>query len=335
MFRIKLFIVFLFTLLSHLQAEELNLKISLKNGTDGGIGRADTIKLIALQGGMTPIGEFQNKQGDFLLEKINFPDEAPVLIQVSYKGANYNKMVPPTPMFRNKVQEITVYEITSDFKGMDVKSLMQILREENSVRVYKIFLIENNSNPPQSFYNKNSPLEIYVPKEATEVFGQLKQGDSKMGIPLTLTDGVKGKILDRPILPGSSELQISYSLPAKSLADISFKDEFSFEDKKSPRVIFFKPKDMKVEVKGAIGKEEIKDNIPQGLGALRVTYPAASSVEISVTGGSFEPEEDPHSAESRKVRNGTLFTTWDKSALGVIGIIGVLFTLSFVFVYRK
>ena len=141
--------VFLFLMsLSYLQAEEIELKISLKNGTTGGIGKADTIKLIALQGGMTPIGEFQNKQGDFTLEKINFPDQTPVLIQVSYKGANYNKMVPPTPVFRSKVQEITVYELTSELKDIEVRSLMQIIREENLLRVYKIFLIENKTNPP-------------------------------------------------------------------------------------------------------------------------------------------------------------------------------------------
>ena len=117
MFKLKIFISLFLLFFSYLPAEEINLKISLKNGTTGGIGKADTIKLIALQGGMVPIGEFQNKQGDFVLEKINFPDEAPVLIQVSYKGANYNKMVPPAPMFRTKVQEITVYEVTSEFKG--------------------------------------------------------------------------------------------------------------------------------------------------------------------------------------------------------------------------
>ena len=102
-------------------AEELNLKISLKNGTSGGVGRADTIKLIALQGGMVPIGEFQNKQGDFVLEKINVPDEAPLLIQVNYKGANYNKMVPPKLPCLEQKQEITVYESTSEFKNIDVK----------------------------------------------------------------------------------------------------------------------------------------------------------------------------------------------------------------------
>lgn len=335
MLGLNLFIIILISLFSQLGAEELNLKISLKNGTNGGVGRADTIKLIALQGGMTPIGEFQNKQGDFVLEKINAPDEAPLLIQVNYKGANYNKMVPPAPMFRTKVQEITVYETTSEFKNIDVKGLMQIIREENTVRVYKIFLIENQTNPPMSFQNKQSPLEVFVPANATEVFGQLKQGDSKMAIPLNLVDGQKGKVLDRPILPGASELQISYALPAKSLSDVSFKDEMNFEDKKSPRVIFFKPRDMKIEIKGAVTKEEIKDNIPQGLGALRVIYPQSSPVDISVVGGSFEPEEEHHSAETRKVRNGTIFTTWDKSVLGVIGILGLLFTLSFVFVYRK
>lgn len=335
MFKSKIFLSLFFLFFSYLPAEEINLKISLKNGTTGGIGKADTIKLIALQGGMVPIGEFQNKQGDFVLEKINFPDEAPVLIQVSYKGANYNKMVPPAPMFRTKVQEITVYEVTSEFKGIDIKSLMQIIREENSIRVYKIFLIDNQTKPPRSFQNSESPLEVFVPAEAKEIFGQLTQGDSKMGIPLNLRDGVKGKALDRPILPGTSELQIAYVLPAESLADISFKDEFSFEDKKSPRIIFFKPKDMKINIKGAKEINEINESIPQGLGALRAIYPESGAVEISVSGGKPEIEEIQQTSQNRKVRNGTIFTTWDKSLLGVVGIIGLLFTFSFLFVYRK
>ena len=328
--------VFLFLMsLSYLQAEEIVLKISLKNGTTGGIGKADTIKLIALQGGMTPIGEFQNKQGDFTLEKINFPDQTPVLIQVSYKGANYNKMVPPTPVFRSKVQEITVYELTSELKDIEVRSLMQIIREENLLRVYKIFLIENKTNPPRSFQNTTTPIEIFVPSEAGEIFGQLTQGDSKMGIPLNLRDGAKGKIVDRPILPGTSELQIAYTIPAESLADVSFKDEFSFEDKNSPRIIFFKPKDMKIEIKGSIEQKDIKEEIPQGLGAIRASYPNSKSVEVAVSGGKPEVEEMTQGSQNRKVRNGTIFTTWDKSLLGVIGILGLLGTLSLVFVYRK
>ena len=172
MFKLKIFISLFLLFFSYLPAEEINLKISLKNGTTGGIGKADTIKLIALQGGMVPIGEFQNKQGDFVLEKINFPDEAPVLIQVSYKGANYNKMVPPAPMFRTKLQEIIVYEVTSEFKGIDIKSLMQIIREENSIRVYKIFLIdmnedylENNSNERKVIDYLSGMTDRYIKKQ--------------------------------------------------------------------------------------------------------------------------------------------------------------------------
>ncbi|HMV41800.1 MAG TPA: hypothetical protein PK079_16245 [Leptospiraceae bacterium] len=329
----RLVFLFLFLFITGLNAEELNLKISLKNGTTGGVGQADSIKLIALQGGMVPVGEFSNKSGNFVLEKVNVPDGSPILIQVSYKGANYNKMVPPAPNFRNKVQEISVYETTSDRKNIEVRSLLQIVREENLVRLYKIFLIENKSNPPRSFQDKNNPLEVFVPAEATEVFGQLTQGDSKMGIPLNLVDGKKGKMIDRSILPGSSELQITFVLSAKSLGDISFKDELNFEDPKSPRIIFYKPKDMKVELKGSMSTEEIKENIPEGLGAIRAIYSETNSVEISVAGGNFEPEEPR--TNSPKVRNGSIFTTWDKSVFAVIGFLGIFFSLSFLFVYRK
>lgn len=333
MFRKNVWIVILFFIVSSIQSEEINLKISLKNGTTGGVGQADSIKLIALQGGMVPVGEFTNKSGDFKLEKLNIPDGAPVLIQVNYKGANYNKMVPPAPNFRNKIQEIAVYETTSDLKNIEVKSLLQIVREENLVRIYKIFLIENKSNPPRSYQNKENPLEIFVPKEATEVFGQLTQGDSKMGIPLSLVDGKKGKVLERPILPGASELQITFVIEAKSLASISFSDELNFEDPKSPRIIFFKPKDMNVDLKNAVSKEELKENIPEGLGAIRAIYSPTSPVQISVAGGSAEQEETQ--TTSRKVRNGSIFTTWDKSLLAVVGFLGLFFTFSFLFVYKK
>lgn len=337
MLRLKLLLLLFFVLFSQLQSEVIDLKVSLKNGTTGGIGKADTIKIITLHGGMGSIGELQNKQGKIVFEKINVPDDSPILIQVSFKGANYNKMVPPTPAIRNKEQEIIVYDTTSDSKNINIKNLLQIIREENAIRIFKIFLVNNETNPPQSYIDEKNPLDIYIPSDAQEIRGQLNQGDSKMGIPLTLKDGKKGKIIDRPLLPGNSEIQISYTLSAKSLADISFKDEFSIEDKKIPQIILFKPKDMKVSVKGATEVKDIKENIPHQLGALSVFYPANSSIEISVSGGSADQEvgEEMNSSNSRQVKNGTIFTSWDRSLLAVIGFLAMFFSFSAIVFYRK
>ncbi|MCB1177413.1 MAG: hypothetical protein KDK36_07535, partial [Leptospiraceae bacterium] len=129
-----------------LLGEDWTPKISIKNGSTGTVGKADTIKLIALDSGMKPVGEYKEKVGEFTLPKINIPDGAPILIQAIYKGVNYNKMVPPAPQFRSKVQEVIVYEKTNSTKDLEVQSLIQIIRLKNFLNIHKVFLLNNKSN---------------------------------------------------------------------------------------------------------------------------------------------------------------------------------------------
>lgn len=326
---------YLFLLLSAgLSSEELNLKISLKNGTTGGIGQAESVKLLALQGGMVPVGEKNNVSGSFTFEKVEAPEGVPILIQVISSGVNYNKMVPPVPAIRAKLQEIMVYNTTIKPDDVAIRSVIQVLREEDFLRVYKVYLISNNTHPPMSYFDKENLPEIYVPENAVQVFGQLTQGDSKMGIPLSLPNGKEGKVLDRAILPGMSELQISYAIPAEDIADVKMEDKFLFEKRETERVIFYRPPDMKIQVNGALDVKQLNDaDIPEGLQGLIVRYPDTKKVEIAFKGGT--PIRQAANPNERKIVNGTLFASWDKSLLGVIAFLGILFSLSFIFVYRK
>lgn len=329
----KLFFIFLafFSVFS----EDLSLDVSVKNGTNGSFAKVEKLKVIALQGGMIPVKEVENVSGNFKLDGIAIEPSSPILLQATYKNNTYNKMIPPTPEFRKKLQEIFVYEPTSSLKNFDIRSLLQIIREQDSVLFYKIYLIENKTSPPLSFYSDENPLKFYIPENAKNLSGNLIQGSSKMPIPLQFVDGIskEEKILKRGILPGISELQISYSLDAKDLGDVNFNDKEFIQIETAPKIIFYKPKKMNVEVLNSKESIPIENDIPEGMGAFKVKY-SATGISVKVSGGKPEVKisEEPN---SRKLVNGKYFTSWDKSLLGVIAVMGILFSLSFLFVYKK
>ncbi|MFA4793983.1 hypothetical protein [Leptospira kirschneri] len=323
----------LFLIQSPTDSEELDLKIRIKNGTTGKEGNIESLKVIALQQGMIPIKEIGPSNGSFVIPKLSVPDQTPILLQAKYEGVNYNKMVPPVPILRSGIQEIVVYEKTKDKSFLRTRSAMQISRGRDFLRVFKIFLISNNTIPPKSFQDEQNLFEIFVPSEATEVMGQLTQGDSRMPIPLSFRDGPNGKLLDRAILPGNSELQISYTIPASNLSTVTFKDRMLTEKEEGFRAIFSKPQDMEISFIGASKQERIQEDAPSDMKAFKVSYPSPKfEVSISVSGGA--PILDMETQKvNRKIENGTWST--ERSLLGLVAILGFLFTLSFIFVFRK
>ncbi|TGK12399.1 hypothetical protein EHO60_09135 [Leptospira fletcheri] len=333
------FIPFLFLVFGgfavSLQAEEVELQVILKNGTKGGEGSAEKVRAFALEKQMIPlsVGEIGPVRGSFRLPKVEAPNGLPILLQVTYGGVNYNKIVPPVPMMRAQPQEITVYEKTQDRSAIKTKSLLQITRSKDALIAFKVFILHNNSIPPRSFQNDADPIEIFVPSEATDVSAQLTQG-AGMGIPLQLRPGKQGWILDRPILPGTSQLYVSYSIPANNLASVTFKDKLLFEKNDGERVVFAKPKDMELSFVGAKNLKKLEADVPEDVKAYSVAYSAPrQEVTISVSGG--KAVESFSSDQERNIENGKIFVSAEKTLLGVVAVLGLLFTLSFLFAYRK
>jgi hypothetical protein len=308
--------------------ENWNPKISIKNGSTGKKGQAESIKLIALQGGMVPIGEFSNKEGDFELGPIQVAEGVPILIQAIYKGVNYNKMIPPVPEMRSQIQEIIVYEKTDSTKGLLVQSLIQITRVTDALRIHKVYLLKNTTN----FSIENSDrMQVFIPKEAKEISGQLTQGKKGMPIPLSLQEGTKGKKIDRAILPGESSLQISYTIDSKKTEKTTLEELPILEDSNS-LVVFLKPEDMNLEVQGAKSTIIQESDAPEGMGVVSIEFEKEKSFSLVVSGG--EPFVEQVKAQQRVV-NGNIFTTPEKSLYGVLAMLAIFFSLSFIFVYKK
>jgi len=321
--------VFLFLLPSMSYAEKTSIFGSLKNGTTGGMGKADSIKLLALQSAMLPLAEIGPQTGSFRFPPVEAPEGAPLLVQVTYKGVNYNKMIPPVAKFRSASQEVLVFDTGNNWKDISVKSLMQVMREKAGIRIFKLFLLDNTSSPPRSFQSEDRQIEYFVPKEAKEVFAQVQQPGSKMAIPLGQPEGKNGgKILDRALLPGVSELQISYFIPNEVEV---ITEQLLLESESGSYPIFLKPEDMKPEIVSGGTLTRLEKDIPPGLGAYSlIALDPTKIVKLKFVGGKPVPAMTNGSPE---VANGTILTTWDSSLFAVIGLISLLFTLSFVFVY--
>ena len=285
----------------------------------------DSLKIITLEGGMNVLKEYKNISSPFSLEKLEVPDSIPILIQVNYKNVNYNKIIPPAPMFRQKEQEIIVFENTKDASVLRTRSLLQAIKEEEGFRIYKIYIIENVSNPPRSFVQTETPLEIYIPESALHLTGSLLQEGSRMAIPLQFTDGTKGKNFQRPILPGKNELQISFFMNTQG-SDLQLKDKVLFESDSNSRPIFIKPTDVETQFANAISSKEIKEELPPGIRAFSVQYPKDVPLEISLKGGT--PQRQTTDGTREQI-NGKWFYSYDRSLAGIALVLAFLFFLKY------
>lgn len=298
--------------------------------------RVEKITLYSMLESQAPIAEYKNIDANFEFKDVKLPTDSPILVQTIYKGTPFNKFFLSFAELVSKKIELTVYETSNELKQMNVRSLLQISREKDYLKILKVYLLENSSNPQISYYNKKQPLEVFIPEDAFDLQGELINPNAKMGIPIEFLESTSdSKKIDRAFLPGNTEIHIQYNIPAPSLADASFKERMFFEDKDGYKVIFFKPEKMNVTIKNATKIEKL-DNPPEAMGALRVGY-SNKEIEISVSGGEAISKNVDTRAQSisRIVKNGTLFDTTPKSAAVLVGVLALLFSLSFIFVYRK
>lgn len=302
-------------------------KLRLWNGTLNQRAKVETLKIISLNGGMVPIFEAKDLEGEVTLPTQDISETSPTLIQVTYKGVNYNKVIPPKKELQNSVHEIIVYELSNDKKILNIKGLVQITKQNKFLIVTKLYLLRNISNPKVTYLSKEG-LEVFIPNNAKEVSAQLFQGNG-MPIPINLIQAPNRRIIERGILPGESSLQVSYILEFENPEKIEFQDELTLE-KENIGIIFLKPNDIKLKSNEKI--EEMSDEeIPEGMRAVKVNYGEDRKVVLYLEGGTVPKEI----SQERKIQNGKIFNTTEKSLLGVIAVLSLLFSFSFIFVYKN
>ena len=240
MFKTILLLLFSVSIFS----KSITLKGKLYNGTIEKLGSADELRVLVLQNGMQQVATQTDVDGSFTFANLDVPDNLPLMLQAVYQGATYNKLIPPVPVMRNKEHKLVVYEKRDSLKDLKINSLLQIVKESSGMRVYKIFLLDNLTKPPRAIANDKEPFLLYIPPNAQEISAHLKQGKSKMGIPLQLQKRELGQVFPRAILPGHSELEVSFLILEEKQGAFQFSDRMLFKNVAEFRPIFLKPKDI-------------------------------------------------------------------------------------------
>ncbi len=168
------------------------------------------------QQGMQTLGTtVSDAAGRFVFEK-DQPGGGPQLLQASYKGVNYNKLM--TPNIPTSNVELDIYEATSSPAVARVAQQMLVFEPDSGkTAVSETVIVQNDT---KTTYNNEElgGLRFYLPPAAN---GQVRinvQGPQGMPLPRAAEKTREDDVfkVNFPIKPGQTQFDVSYVLPVGS-----------------------------------------------------------------------------------------------------------------------
>jgi hypothetical protein len=191
--------------------------VHITNGTSGGPGTAESVTLYRLSEEMTPVEELRDVSGSFDIEGIEVEGERPMLLQVTSAGVNYNQPVLFGRGYEAQV-EVTVYDVFAEWSDEVLEvatSRFLVRRMGDTLRVDKVFVIENRSSPPRVFHSDGGTFRFFLPTVGLKELLSISATTS-LGMPVPqqaapLPDGT-GYFTRTAFKPGETDLTISYEV---------------------------------------------------------------------------------------------------------------------------
>lgn len=192
---------------------QATIQANLVNGTTGAPGRAESVTLYELTSGMDPVAFLDDVSGTFVLDGFEIHGQGPFLLQVTSSGVNYNETVN----FRGGSElqtTVTVYETTADWEDIEIVTARFLIRREHDrLRVDKLYVVENRTDPKKTFYDPEGSLRFSLP---SGVEGYTVSASSSSGMPVpqsaTLVSGASVYATQTALKPGTTDIAISYEL---------------------------------------------------------------------------------------------------------------------------
>jgi Carboxypeptidase regulatory-like domain len=187
------------------------------NGTSGKPAPKVSITLLkpGAQGMKTLGTTTTDSTGHFVFEN-DQPGGGPQLLQASYKGVTYNRLLTPNVSTSNV--EVQVYEPTKSPAAAKVSQRMLVVEPSSSrVNVNETVLLENGT---KTTYNNDAlgAIEFYLPPAANGQVRVNAQGPQGMPLPRAAekTDQTDIFKVNFPVKPGETQIQIAYVLSVGS-----------------------------------------------------------------------------------------------------------------------
>ncbi len=193
------------------------LRVSLKNGTTGGAGSAESVTLLRLGTEMTPVKELGAVSGRFEITDIEIEGERPMLLRVTASGVSYNR---PVNFFRGYEAdvEVTVYDAFDEWDDTVLEvttSRFLYRREGDKLLVDKVFVVENRTSPPRTYYDPDGTFRFNLPRENLLELHSVSASGA-LGVPVPqqaspLPDG-SGYVTKTAFKPGETQIAVSYEV---------------------------------------------------------------------------------------------------------------------------
>ena len=168
------------------------------------------------QQGMQTLGTaVSDASGHFVFEH-DQPGGGPQLLQATYKGVNYNKLM--TPNIPTSGVELEIYEPTKSPAVAKIAQQMMLIEPTTSqLRVSETVVIQNDTTT--TYKNEAlGGLRFYLPPSANGQVRVNAQGPQGMPLPQAAEKTEEDDVfkVNFPIKPGQTELEVNYVLPAGS-----------------------------------------------------------------------------------------------------------------------
>ncbi len=166
------------------------------------------------QDGMRTLGTTVSDAAGHFFFASDQPGGGPQLLQASYSGVNYNKLM--TPNIPTSNVELPVYEATRSPSVAHIAQRMLVLEPSLSqIAVNETVIVQNDSK--QTFNNESlGGYQFFLPPASNGQVRISAQGPQGMPLPRTAEKTGKNDVfkVTFPVKPGQTEFQITYVLPA-------------------------------------------------------------------------------------------------------------------------
>lgn len=198
------------------------LRVKLINGTAAAgtseaEGSAESVTLLRLGAEMTPVKELGAVSGQFEITDIEIEGERPMLLRVIASGVSYNQ---PVNFFRGYEAdvEVTVYDAFDEWDDdvLEVTTSRFLYRREgDKLLVDKVFVVENRTSPPRTYYDPDGTFRFNLPSENLLELHSVSAAGA-LGVPVPqqaspLPDG-SGYITKTAFKPGETQIAVSYEV---------------------------------------------------------------------------------------------------------------------------
>jgi hypothetical protein len=190
---------------------------AVMNRTSGKAASGVSITLLkpGAQGMQTLGSTISDSAGRFVFEK-DQPGGGPQLLQASYKGVTYNKLL--TPNLPTSNVDLDIYEPTKSPAIAKIAQHMLLLEPSSSqLAVDETVVIQNGT---ATTYNNDAlgALQFYLPPAANGQVRVSAQGPQGMPLPRPAEKTDRNDVfkVNFPVKPGETQIQVTYVLPVGS-----------------------------------------------------------------------------------------------------------------------